>query len=83
MLRHGGLQTCVVKMVEFAKNKAVNHNKFAKFTGKIGDIKTARMTFYVLRRKGKKYEESRKKTLIIVTCNSADPDTHTGRGMGC
>ena len=36
------------KMVEFAKNKAVNSYKFVKFTGKIGDIKTARMTFYVL-----------------------------------
>ena len=71
------------KMAEFAKNIAVILYKFAKFTGKIGDIKTAHMTFCVVRRKGKKYEESRKKTFIIVTCNTADPDTHTGRGMGC
>ena len=54
MLRHDGLRTCVVEMVEFAKNKTVNHYKFAKFTGKIGDIKTAHMTFCIVRRKGKK-----------------------------
>ena len=83
MLRHDGLRTCVVEMVEFAKNKTVNHYKFAKFTGKIGDIKTAHMTFCVVRRKGKKYEESWKKTLITVACNTPDSDTHTGRGMGC